>query len=168
MGAGTIGLLAAWQLSDTFDEVIVVDPRPRVPGGGFVSAMTGREVLPDLTGIGSVDAAVDCSGSVAAVEAAIDALAVGGVLVLEGIPDADADSLAAVSIRAAIFKDLTVIGTVNASVQDYRAAATALEQGPAHLLDALITREIGPEDWPSWAVDGPSEGDIKVVVRFSP
>lgn len=166
-GAGPIGLLGAWHFGQVFEGVTIVDPDPDAP------AIAARDALSHVQFAHSwreveherFDAFLECSGSTEALGLGLPLVLHGGVVVLEGICGAHDVPVPSRLIQTSVLNDLTILATVNASSDDHEAAVKALLTAPPEFLDALISSEIAPEDWPGWA-RGDHESGVKTVVRF--
>ena len=166
-GAGPIGVLAAWLFAKDFAQVTVVDPylsaraTAALASLGDVRCVDNWEHIKD----GGFDAVIECSGSVDALNRAVQACRVGGGLVLEGIPHGQGPGLPPDAIKDMVLSDLTLIATVNASRAQYQRAADELLDAPGAFLDLVIEHEIDPIDIPPWMANAAS--GLKTVVRFS-
>lgn len=166
-GAGPIGLLAALLLSVEADRIVVVDPQPPAGAERAAGALRAVELVDSWENVQDhFDAVFECSGSPAALATAVSYLRHGGFAVLEGIPSAGSSALPPSALARAVFRDLTMIGTVNASIQDHHDAATALSKAPQEFLRPFLRHQIQPDDWPAWAsaVDARA---LKTTVRFA-
>jgi len=166
-GAGPIGVLAAWLFGQDFAVTVVVDPMPSDAALAALGELAWVEFTQDWATIAgtSVDAVVDCSGSPDALARSIEALAPGGVIVLEGIARDDHAGLLPAALRNLVLKDATVCATVNASRAQYAAAAQELLSAPEGFLAGLLEREIRPQEWPEWAAS--VKPALKTIVRFA-
>jgi threonine dehydrogenase-like Zn-dependent dehydrogenase len=168
-GAGPVGLLAALLGAQRGLEVHVLDVvtgglKPRLVeqlGGTYhhdpvdqVAAALRPDVVIEATGVGEV------------VFGALAAVASYGIVCLTGVSSGghalnlDAGSLN----REMVLENTCVVGSVNANLRHYRAAAEALGQADQAWLDQLITRRIPLSDADDALV--PSPEDVKVVITM--
>ena len=167
-GAGPIGLLAALLASGEAREVVVVDPHPPAGAQAATGALPGVELVDSWQAVEGprFDAVFECSGNPAALASAVDHLRHGGFAVLEGIPSPGSAALAPSALATVVFRDVSLIGTVNASIQDHHAAVRTLSGAEPGFLRPFLGQEIQPEDWPDWA-SAPSADALKTTVRFA-
>ncbi|WP_367134289.1 alcohol dehydrogenase catalytic domain-containing protein [Saccharothrix sp. HUAS TT1] len=162
-GAGPIGLLAALLGVQRGLEVHVVDRVTRGPKPDLVTAL-GATYHPDLAGVtAEVDVAVECTGVAPVIwECARRA----SVTVLAGISgDHDPVPLDPGVFDGMVMGNKSVVGTVNAGLLDYVAAAEALSEASRPWLDGLLTRRV-PLDRFMDALEK-EEDDVKVVVDLA-
>ncbi|MDR6597129.1 alcohol dehydrogenase catalytic domain-containing protein [Saccharothrix longispora] len=162
-GAGPIGLLAALLGVQRGLDVHVVD---RVTDGRKPDLVTalGATYHPDVDRVGvDVDVAVECTGVAPLVwECARRA----SVTVLAGIAgEHDPVPLDPHVFDEVVLGNKALVGTVNAGLPDYRAAADALADAPAAWLNGLITRRVPLERFTEAFEKG--EDDVKVVVDLA-
>lgn len=167
-GAGPIGLLAAFLLSNDADRVVLIDPQPRSGAEAAVDSLPRVELLDAWRGLeaSTFDAVFECSGNPNALAEAMPHLRHGGVAVLEGIPSPGSPPLPPSTLATAVFRDLTMIGTVNASIKDHHDAVAALSAASDEFLAPFLSHPIEPEGWPAWA-RGRDTGALKTTVRFA-
>jgi threonine dehydrogenase-like Zn-dependent dehydrogenase len=169
-GAGPIGLLAALLGMQRGLDVHVLD---RVGTGAKPSAVTAigatyhhgevADVAPGLR----ADVVVEATGSGAVAFEAIRHTAAYGITCLLGVPargrtisvDVDAES------REIVLDNDVVVGSVNANLRHYAAAADALTRAEPDWLRRLITRRVPLERFAD-ALQ-PRSDDIKVVVDLT-
>jgi len=169
-GAGPIGLLAALLGTQRGLDVHVLD---RVTSGvkpELVAALGATyhhapvaEVAEQL----SPDVVIEATGVGQVVFDAVAGTAAYGIVCLTGVSSGghtlkiDAGAIN----REVVLENDTVVGSVNANLRHYRAAADALGKADPSWLDRLITRRVPLAS----AADAltPSESDVKVVVTLS-
>jgi 2-desacetyl-2-hydroxyethyl bacteriochlorophyllide A dehydrogenase len=171
IGAGPIGLAVAAHIlaAGTRPWMADVSPERRA----FAAAWTGVEVLD--TGIDATDTVrqamggelatliFDATGNPASMHAAFDLLAPGGRLVLVGLFQGD------LSFHDPEFhrRELTVLGSRNATAADFRRSIEIIEQGRARVGDWITHRttiDRLPEVFPMLERTG--SGVIKAVVEL--
>jgi threonine dehydrogenase-like Zn-dependent dehydrogenase len=167
-GAGPIGLLAAMLASQRGHEVHVLDratggPKPdlvkRLGATFHAGSVTDVDPEPDVvieaTGVGQV---------------VLDAMArtgPNGVVCLTGVSsggrklELDAGELN----RSMVLQNDMVIGSVNANLRHYHAAAEALAKADPEWLDDVIARRVPLEKWAE-ALEH-RDTDVKTVVLFN-
>jgi glucose 1-dehydrogenase len=162
-GAGPIGLLAALLGVQRGLDVHVVD---RVTDGRKPDLVTalGATYYPDLAKVtAEVDVAIECTGVAPLIwECARRASAA----VLAGLSGEHAP----VPLDPGVFDGMVlgnkaVVGTVNAGLPDYLAAAEALSEASRPWLNGLLTRRVPLERFMD-AVEK-EEDDVKVVVDLA-
>jgi threonine dehydrogenase-like Zn-dependent dehydrogenase len=169
-GAGPIGLLAALLGVQRGLEVHVLDrvtdgPKPalvRDLGGTYHHssvAEVGAQVRPDVV--------IEATGAGPVVFGALAVTAPYGIVCLTGVSSAghrlavDATGLN----RDIVLENDVVIGTVNANLRHYGAAADALAKADPDWLGRLITRRV-PLERAAEAFTA-SDTDVKVVITLS-
>ncbi|MEV0676728.1 alcohol dehydrogenase catalytic domain-containing protein [Actinosynnema sp. NPDC050436] len=160
-GAGPIGLLAALLGVQRGLEVHVVDRVEDGPKPDLVRALGAHyhREPGDLT----ADVAVECTG---VAPLAWEAIRRTSVTVLAGLAgEHDPVPLDPVVFDEVVLGNKSVVGTVNAALLDYRAAADALAQADRSWLAGLITRRVPLERFTE-AFDR-HEDDVKVVVDLA-
>ena len=170
-GAGPIGLLAAMIGVQRGLDVHVLDRVTDGPKPDLVAALgatyhgepvdvVGRAFPPDVV--------IETTGATQVVFDAISVSASYGVTCLAGISSAgrrlriDAGAIN----RDLVLHNDAVIGTVNANLSHYRAAAEALARSDPAWLRRLITRRVPLGSAPSQFQA--REGDVKLVVDLAP
>lgn len=157
LGAGPIGLLAAFALRRRGLAVVAVARRPedslkaelaRAAGAEYASA--ARTPVRELAD-GSYDFVFEATGSAAAAFDGFPALALNGVLCLTSITGGRATASLPVDRLNLdlVLGNRLVFGTVNAHREDYEAAVSelqALETAFPGLLGRLITGRVGFDD----------------------
>lgn len=165
-GAGPMGLLAAWALKQEFEHVFIIDPSAGRMAQDAVDTLTNTMMMTSWEDAPTgVDVFVDCSGTVDGIRCGLERMVHAGIVLLVGICGALSDSLPSQVLGRLVLDDITLIGTVNASREDYKYGAQTLANAPSSFLRSLITAEITPEEWPSW-IGRNHRGEIKTVVRF--
>ena len=177
LGAGPVGLLGAMKLRVTGWETFVyaLAPAPN-PSSDIVEAIgatyysQGRipqEAQQAL--FGHIHLVYEATGVSRLAFEMLKLLAPNGVFVMTGVPslkapiEVDADLL----MRNIVLKNQIVLGTVNASAEDFDAAIRDIgvfHQRWPEALNALITSRVAPEEAPG-LLRGPS-GGIKNVITF--
>jgi (R,R)-butanediol dehydrogenase/meso-butanediol dehydrogenase/diacetyl reductase len=174
-GAGPIGLITTALLrAQGIDDVTVSEPAPkrreRAARLGAATVIEPGELaqqddlLPMDVAPRPFEAAVECSGRVEAMEAALANLDRGGTLVLSGTgmrrPRFDPNRM--------IINELTVTGTAEYTPDDYRAALDVLASGRLSTGD-LIEPDDFPLDRLQWGMEqlvaGELAGKVMVVPR---
>lgn len=176
-GAGPIGLLQALMLRARGVEVYTLARTPapnraaeivEACGATYVST---RERSPEelKRTIPNVDLLIECTGSAAAVEQALWLVGNNGVLVLLSLIGAPASAELSISRlnTELVLGNKTIVGSVNSSPADFRAAIADLERFEQlwpGLVGTLITRRVAGLEA---AVDflELTRGDIKAVVE---
>ncbi len=166
IGCGPIGLLLVQLLrSHGCSSVIAADPLPhridaaRMLGATEAQLVDGEAV--SASDVGRVDVAFDASGSDAAVDTAIRAVAPGGTVVLVGIPDGDRTSFRASAARR---KELTLSIARRMRAEDLTRAIDLAAQGGISL-GPLVSRSVPLDEAAlAFAALARYEG-IKTVVR---
>jgi threonine dehydrogenase-like Zn-dependent dehydrogenase len=177
LGAGPIGLLGAaltcaLGLETTLWSRRIGDGRrawlERI-GAGAVPG--GEADLPELARrLPSVDLVLECTGAPPVIRDALLALGPNGVLCLLGV-SAGEGALEVPVARwnfQAVLGNQVVFGCVNAHRRDFETGARHMagwtRRWPG-LLEALVTRQVPPEDFAAAVARQPD--DIKTVVRFA-
>jgi threonine dehydrogenase-like Zn-dependent dehydrogenase len=169
-GAGPIGLLAALLGTQRGLDVHVVD---RVTGGPKVAAVAAlgatfhHDPAADVAGRLQPDIVVEATGAGPVIFAAIANTASYGITCLTGVStpgrmltlDAGAEN------RQIVLENNVVVGSVNANLRHYRAAAEALARADLDWLQRLITRRIPLEKFGD-ALTG-HDDDIKVILTLT-
>lgn len=126
IGAGTMGLLMQQLLQRAGARVTVVDRNPlRTPTATTLGAHATATDVTDLHGE-RFDAAVDCTGAPAAIEAGFDSLRRGGRLLIFGV--AQEDARARLSPFRIYNDELTIVGSM-AVLHSYGAALDLIASG---------------------------------------
>lgn len=173
MGAGPIGLLATLLLTQKGLQVAVMDlAAPDSKKAQAVRAL-GAEFIPspktahDRQEIGEFDLIVEATGFSPLLFEAVGHLRRNGCLVLTGVTGGhhrvtvDSDVLN----QSLVLENHLILGSVNASMQDYRTAVAALSRAESDhpgWAASLITRRVPLRDFQSGFLR--QEDDIKVVV----
>ncbi|WP_067972939.1 glucose 1-dehydrogenase [Nocardiopsis trehalosi] len=168
-GAGPIGLLAALLGAQRGLEVHVLDrvsdgPKPRLAadlGAAYHAgdvAEVARRVRPDIV--------VECTGAARLVFEAMAGTGPYGIVCLTGVssPGRTLDADIGRVNRDIVLQNDVVIGSVNANLDHYRAAADALAAADRPWLERLITRRVPLER----ALDAfdPRPDDVKVAITL--
>jgi glucose 1-dehydrogenase len=169
-GAGPIGLLAAMIGVQRGLEVHVLDrvtdgPKPELVAdlGATYHATSVRDIaakaLPDVI--------IEATGVGQLVFDSMDETASYGIVCLTGVSSKgrtlsiDAGGLN----RELVLENDVVVGSVNANLRHYQAAADALAKADADWLHRLITRRVPLADAPK-SFDEPAGQDVKVVITL--
>ncbi len=151
-GLGPIGLLAAMVLRLRGAEVVGLDvvpadsPRPRwlaAVGGTYVDGRS--EPLAQIASAGAIDLLLEAAGIASLDFALLDALGLGGVYVLTGLPGGERPlSVEGASLmRRLVLGNQVMVGSVNASREHFSMAVEDLERARnrwgAGVLASLIT-----------------------------
>jgi threonine dehydrogenase-like Zn-dependent dehydrogenase len=169
-GAGPIGLLAALLGVQRGLEVHVLDratdgPKPEVVRAlGAEYHSTGIE---EVAARAKPDIIIEATGVSGLVFEAIANNAAYGIVCLTGVSTAGRKIPVDVGAanRDIVLENDVVIGSVNANLSHYAAAADALARADLGWLDRLITRRVPLERFTEALEAGP--GDIKVVLELS-
>lgn len=165
-GAGPIGLLAALLGVQRELEVHVLDRVTRGPkvdrvrelGASYHSALDPACMDADIV--------IECTGAGQLVIDVMQTSSPNGIVCLTGISSGhreirvDAGALN----RNLVLENAVVLGSVNANLRHYAAAARALEAADARWLARLVTRRVKLEDWRR-AVERDAD-DIKTVIEL--
>lgn len=166
-GAGPIGLLAAMLGRQRHLEVHVVDVVADGPKPGLVADLGATyhqgdlgEVLAEL----DVDVVIETTGLSALIDSAFREVDPYGIVVLLGMhsPQPDDDVDLASGGKNLVLNNGVVIGSVNANVKHWEAAAEGLGRADHDWLRSLITRTV-PLSRAREALEH-QDGDVKVVV----
>jgi threonine dehydrogenase-like Zn-dependent dehydrogenase len=169
-GAGPIGLLAALLGTQRGLEVHVLDRVTDGPKPAAVAALGctyHHDPVADVAGRLQPDIVVEATGVGPVVFDAIANTAAYGITCLTGVSsagerltiDAGADN------REIVLENDVVVGSVNANLRHYRAAAEALAKADPEWLRSLITRRV-PLTGFADALAG-RDDDIKVVLELA-
>jgi threonine dehydrogenase-like Zn-dependent dehydrogenase len=169
-GAGPIGLLAALLGMQRGLDVHVLDRVTAGPKPAAVAALgaTYHCDPPDTVAARlDPDVVIEATGAAPVVVAAIAHTAAYGIVCLTGVSTAgrvlrvDAGGLN----RDLVLENDVVVGSVNANLRHYRAAADALARAELTWLDRLITRRVPLQDF--GAALTAQQDDIKVTITLS-
>jgi len=168
-GAGPIGLLAALLGVQRGLDVHVLDrvasgPKPRLVRDLGATYHTGD--LATAVAGNHPDVVIEATGAGRLVFDAIAATAAYGIVCLTGVsPVGRTLTLDAGSLnREIVLENDAVIGSVNANLSHYQAAAQALVKADLHWLDRLISRRVPLERFSEAFT--PASDDVKVVVTL--
>ena len=168
-GAGPIGLLAALLGSQRGLEVHVLDrvtdgPKPELVRrlGGHFHAGTVEEAVVEM-GV-APDVIMEATGLGSVIYEALAATASYGIVCLTGLsPTGRPLSVDAGSVnRAIVLENDVVVGSVNANLDHYAAAARALAEADDQWLEGLITRRVPMSRFDEAFTFHPD--DVKVVL----
>ncbi|MEE1938905.1 glucose 1-dehydrogenase [Streptomyces sp. TRM 70361] len=170
-GAGPIGLLAALLARQRGLEVHVLD---RVESGvkpelvRRLGAEYHRADVEEVMARVRPDLVIEATGAAPVVFGAMAGMGPYGVLCLTGLSPAGRtlEVDAGYINRDLVLDNSVVVGTVNANLRHYAAAATALAGADRGWLDALITRRVPLESWEEAFERHPD--DVKTVVELRP
>lgn len=172
VGAGPIGLGVALFARLSGAEVVVLDRDPRRAGiaralvgvSAFAADDAGLAALADFTGQDGFDVVFDATGSANAMQKGFDHVAHGGRFVLVSV----------VKETIAFYdpdfhrKELTLLGSRNATAEDFARVIATIRDGTAPV-DRLLTHRTDLSgavgDIPRWATD--KDGLIKAVIEVS-
>jgi threonine dehydrogenase-like Zn-dependent dehydrogenase len=169
-GAGPIGLLAALLGTQRDLEVHVLD---RVTGGPKADAVAAlgavyhHEPAADVAAKLQPDIVIEATGAGSVVFAAIAHTAAYGITCLTGVstPGRRITIDAGAQDREIVLDNDVVIGSVNANLRHYAAAADALARADVDWLHRLITRRLTLDQFTDALTARPD--DIKVVLTLS-
>jgi len=164
-GAGPIGLLAALFGVQRGLEVHVLDLATEGAKPDAVRALGAayHAALPSLR----PDIVIEATGASALIVDALAGTATYGVTVLTGVSsaghkiDVDLDA----TNRSIVLENDAVVGSVNANLRHYAAAADALAKADKAWLERLITRRVRLDDYRD-AFASRRPDDIKIVVAL--
>ncbi|GAA5165527.1 MULTISPECIES: glucose 1-dehydrogenase [Amycolatopsis] len=168
-GAGPIGLLAALLGVQRGLDVHVLDRVEDGPKPGLVSRLGATYHAEDAAAVTErlrPDVVIEATGAGPVVFDVISGTAPYGIVCLTGVSATgrplrvDAGSVN----RDLVLDNGVVLGSVNANLRHYRAAADALAKADRSWLEALITRRV-PLERAKEAFDG-GEDDVKVVLTL--
>ncbi|HEY8471156.1 MAG TPA: glucose 1-dehydrogenase [Natronosporangium sp.] len=168
-GAGPIGLLAALLGIQRGLEVHVLDRATDGPKPAAVEALGAvyhHDGFAEATASGKPDIIIEATGASSVIADALAGTNAYGVICLTGVSPAGRSISFDVGAanREIVLENDVVVGSVNANLRHYRAAADALAAADPAWLAGLITRQIPLADAPAALAD---EGDdIKVVVTL--
>jgi glucose 1-dehydrogenase len=168
-GAGPIGLLAALLGVQRDLDVHVLD---QVTGGPKVDAVTAlgatyhHDPIAEVAGRLQPDIVIEATGVGSVVFGAIANTAAYGITCLTGVstPGRRIGVDAGATNREIVLDNDVVIGSVNANLLHYAAAADALAKAESDWLRRLITRRVPLEDFADALTARPD--DIKVVLTL--
>ena len=163
-GAGPVGLLAALMGVQRGLEIHLLDrndkgPKPRLADALGAHYHVGFPAL-------ELDLVIECTGSPAILEQALQRIAPGGIVCLTGLSGAQHGpciDIAALN-QSMVLENRVLFGTVNANLRHYRAAADALARADRAWLEQLITRRVPLGQWQEAYERRP--GDVKTVLLF--
>ncbi len=173
-GSGPIALLAvmALRLRDIPTWALARQPASGLPAEivratGATYVQLDQVDLADLrAALGGFDAVVEATGAVEMSVAMLGALAPNGVLdLVGGPPERKAVPIQASALGMMVGRNLTMLGSVNANLADWRLAVSdlqAMRQRYGSAVDRLITHTFAPTDVDIAFVRTP--GQIKAVV----
>ena len=168
-GAGPIGLLAALLGVQRGLDVHVLDRVTEGPKPDLVSDLGATYHHDDIAaavGVAEPDVVIEATGVGSLVFDAMQATARYGIVCLTGVSSkgrslrVDAGSIN----REIVLENDAVIGSVNANLTHYRAAATALAQGDLDWLARLVSRRVPLSSFQD--AFQPHEDDVKVVITL--
>jgi glucose 1-dehydrogenase len=169
-GAGPIGLLAALLGTQRGLDVHVLDrvsTGPKVDAVHALGATYHHDPVTDVAGKLQPDIVVEATGAASVVFDAIANTGTYGITCLTGVStpgrrisiDAGADN------RQIVLENDVVVGSVNANLRHYQAAADALARADLTWLQQLITRRVPLEGFADALTARPD--DIKVVLTLT-
>jgi glucose 1-dehydrogenase len=169
-GAGPIGLLAALLGVQRGLDVHVLDRATGGPKPAAVAALGAKYHHSGIAGAvadGRPDIIIEATGASSVILEALGATAAYGLVCLTGV--SAAGHAISVDIGAAnreiVLENDAVVGTVNANLRHYAAAAEALAAAEPEWLERLITRRV-PLDHALEALQQ-DEDEIKVVITLA-
>jgi threonine dehydrogenase-like Zn-dependent dehydrogenase len=123
-----------------------------------------HHMLVELTGGEGPDVVVEAAGNPETYRSAVDEVAFTGRVVCIGYAEEDVSF----ATRFFVQKELDILGSRNASADDFRSVISCLEQGQLPL-DSMITRKVNPEETvqavKEWA-DDPAKV-MKIMLKLS-
>jgi glucose 1-dehydrogenase len=168
-GAGPIGLLAALLGAQRGLDVHVLDRMPRGAKPAAVTALGGtyhNGPAADVAAKLNPDIVVEATGVGSVVFDAMLNTAAYGIVCLTGVSAAGRSLTvdAGATNRELVLENDVVIGSVNANLRHYHAAAQALGAADAGWLHRLISRRVPLERYAEALTAEPD--DIKVILTF--
>jgi threonine dehydrogenase-like Zn-dependent dehydrogenase len=168
-GAGPIGLLAALLGVQRGLDVHVLDRVPSGPKPDAVSALGATYHAGPVTDVAAKlnpDVVIEATGAGAVVFDAITHTAAYGIVCLTGVSATGRrlDIDAGATNRELVLENDVVIGSVNANLRHYAAAARALAAADPAWLQRLVTRRLPLDRFGEALTAGPE--DIKVVLTL--
>ena len=168
-GAGPIGLLAALLGTQRGLDVHVLDRVTTGPKPDLVSDLGATYHHDDIASAvraGEPDILIEATGNGALVFDAFQSTSSYGIVCLTGVsPRGRTLNVDAGSInREMVLENDVVIGSVNANLSHYRAAASSLAQADLRWLDRLVTRRVPLTSFQE--AFRPQEDDVKVVIAL--
>ncbi|HEY3531367.1 MAG TPA: glucose 1-dehydrogenase [Nocardioides sp.] len=169
-GAGPIGLLAAMIGVQRGLDVHVLDRVTDGPKPDLVRDLGATYHSTSITEIAQQarpDVVIEATGVGQLVFQAMAENAPYGIVCLTGVSptgrtlEVDAGGLN----RSLVLENDVVVGSVNANLRHYQAAADALAAADVSWLRRLITRQVPLDEAPS-SFDAPSSDDVKVVITL--
>ena len=169
-GAGPIGLLAAMLGAQRGLEVHVLDRVTDGPKPGLVRDLGAEyhsSTVDEVADRVRPDVVLEATGVGQVVLDSVAATAAYGIVCLTGVSPrgrvvpVDAGDLN----RELVLENDAVVGSVNANMRHYRAAADGLAAADPAWLRRLVTRTV-PVEKAAEAFDRPDPSDVKVVVTF--
>ncbi len=169
-GAGPIGLLAALVGVQRGLDVHVLDRNSDGPKPGLVRALGATYHIDDLATVSDAvepGVLIEATGAPSVITAALTATRPYGVTVLTGVtaPGRPVPLDVGAANREIVLENDAIVGSVNANLSHYRAAAEVLERADVDWLRALVTRRLPLERAPEAFED--AHEDIKVVLEIS-
>ena len=168
-GAGPIGLLAALLGTQRGLDVHVLDRVTTGPKPDLVSDLGATYHHDDIASAvraGEPDILIEATGNGALVFEAFQSTSSYGIVCLTGVsPRGRTLTVDAGSInREMVLENDVVIGSVNANLSHYRAAASSLAQADLNWLDRLVSRRVPLASFQE--AFRPQEDDVKVVIAL--
>ena len=113
------------------------------------------------------DIIIECTGVGQVIAELIRKVGAGGIICLTGVGSGGAAAGAAIAdvAAAAVLRNNVVVGSVNANKRHWYKAAQALARADRRVLERLITRAEGPENFKQALERKPD--DIKAIIQFS-
>jgi threonine dehydrogenase-like Zn-dependent dehydrogenase len=171
-GAGPIGLLAAMLAVQRGLDVHVLDRVSDGPKPDLVRALGAtyhQGSVADVASVAPPDVVIEATGAGQVVFDSIAATGSYGIVCLTGVSSrgrtlqVDAGGIN----RDLVLENDAVVGTVNANLRHYRAAAQALADADRDWLGRIITTVVPWAEAPT-AFDRPAGADVKVVIAVDP
>ncbi len=176
-GTGAVGMLAALVLRIRGFDVVAIDRHDADVSGDLLRVIGARHanVRDGVGALGGarVDLVIEATGSVPLDFDLVDVLGPNGVLVLTGIPDADAPPTTVPGgalFRGLVLHNQAVVGSVNANRTYFEAGVRdlrAFEERWPGLTARLISSRRPMERWAELLVERPA-GTIKNVLTVGP
>ncbi len=176
-GTGAVGMLASLVLRVRGFDVVAIDRHDADASEGLLRAIGARHVnvAAGVRALGgaSADLVIEATGSVPLDFDLVNVLGPNGVLVLTGIPNADAPPTrvpGGALFRGLVLHNQAVVGSVNANRTYFEAGVRdlrAFEERWPGLTARLISSRIPMERWAELLVERPA-GAIKNVLTVAP
>ncbi|HXQ59973.1 MAG TPA: glucose 1-dehydrogenase [Acidimicrobiales bacterium] len=167
-GAGPIGLLAALIAVQRGMEVHVLDQVRTGPKPDLVAALGARYHTGTIEDIGALpDVVIECTGVSALVFDAMEHIGPNGIVCLTGVSSSGRNLAVDAGLlnRTLVLANQSIVGSVNANLRHYEAAAATLAKADHGWLERLVSRSVPLEKFGDAFVRQPD--DVKVVIEIN-